>query len=256
MTAWSPVQYAKFEDERSRPVAELTARIPLERPRRVVDIGCGPGNSTEILAARWPEAEMIGLDSSLDMLAAARQRLPGTAFVEADISAWSPDAAVDVLFGNAVFQWVPDHLAVLQRLLATLAPGGAIAVQMPDNLAEPSHMLMPDVALAGPWRAKFTAPIAREEIPAPAAYYDRLRPLAGRIDIWTTIYNHVLDGPAAILEWVKGTGLRPYLARLDNGEQRAWLADYQSRLAEAYPPLIDGRVLLRFPRLFVVAVRG
>jgi trans-aconitate 2-methyltransferase len=255
MTAWSAAQYTKFEDERSRPAADLLARVPLERARRVVDIGCGPGNSTELLLARFPAAEVIGLDSSPEMLTAARQRLPGTAFVEADVAAWSPEPAAELLFSNATFQWVTGHRTVARRLLATLPAGGVLALQMPDNLAEPSHTLMRDVALDGPWRLKFAAPIAREEIPPAAAYYDLLKPLSARVDIWTTIYHHPLADPAAIVEWVRGTGLRPYLARLTPDEERAYLADYESRLAEAYPPLVDGRVLLRFPRLFIVAVR-
>jgi trans-aconitate 2-methyltransferase len=256
VTGWSASQYAKFEDERSRPAAELLARVPLERPRRVVDIGCGPGNSTELLLARFPEAEVVGLDSSPDMLVAARKRLPALAFVEADVADWTPEPPAELLFSNATFQWVPQHRAVLQRLMATLPPGGVLALQMPDNLAEPTHTLMRDVALDGPWRAKFVAPIEREEIPPAAAYYDLLKPLSAHVDIWATIYNHPLANPAAILDWVRGTGLRPFLARLAPDEERAYLADYEARLAQAHPPLVDGRVLLRFPRLFVVAVRA
>jgi trans-aconitate 2-methyltransferase len=255
MTAWSASQYLKFEDERSRPAAELLARVPLERPGRVVDIGCGPGNSTELVATRFPAAEVVGLDSSPEMLAAARKRLPGLGFIEADVAGWTPDPPADLLFSNATMQWVPGHRAVLQRLMGTLPSGGVLAVQMPDNLAEPTHRTMHDVALAGPWRDKFATPIAREEIPPAAAYYDLLRPLAAPVDIWTTIYNHPLASPAAIVDWVRGTGLRPYLARLDPDEEPAYLADYESRLALAYPALIDGRVLLRFPRLFMVAAR-
>jgi len=255
VTVWSAAQYVKFEDERSRPAAELLARVPLKRPRRVVDIGCGPGNSTELLLARFAEAEVIGLDSSPDMLAAARKRLPGIAFVKADVADWTPDPPADLLFSNATFQWVPGHRVVLRRLMASLPSGGVLALQMPDNLAEPTHTLMRDVALDGPWHAKFAAPIEREEIPPASVYYDLLKLLAAHVDIWTTVYNHPLANPAAILDWVRGTGLRPYLARLTPDEERAYLADYESRLAKAYPPLVDGRVLLRFPRLFVVAVR-
>jgi trans-aconitate 2-methyltransferase len=256
MTAWSPTQYAKFEDERNRPAIELLARVPLENPLRVVDLGCGPGNSTELLAGRFPKAEVIGLDNSPDMLAAARKRLPNTRFIEADVAQWTPDAPVDLLFSNATFQWIPGHQAVLKRLTGLLAPGGAFAMQVPDNLAEPTHTSMREVALAGPWKGKFTAPIVREEIRSPAVYYDLLKPISARVDIWSTIYNHVLAGPAAILDWVLGTGLRPYLARLDESERAAFLERYLERMTEAYPPLVDGKVLLRFPRLFLVAVRA
>ena len=255
MTAWSAAQYVKFEDERSRPAAELLARVPLDQPRRVVDIGCGPGNSTELLVARFPSAEIMGLDSSPEMLAAARKRLPARTFIEADVSRWTPDPRTDLLFSNAVFHWVPDHHAVLARLLATLVSGGVLAIQVPDNLGEPTDTIVRDMAATGSWKAKFVEPIEREPISPPADYYDLLKPLSARVDIWATAYSHVLASPAAILEWVKGTGLRPYLARLDEDEKRAWLAEYEARLAEAYPPRVDGRVLFRFPRLFLVAVR-
>jgi trans-aconitate 2-methyltransferase len=255
VTAWSAQQYVKFEDERSRPAVELLARVPLDHPRRVIDIGCGPGNSTEILLARYPEAEIIGLDSSPEMLAAARRRLPAVSFVEADVAGWTPQPSADLLFSNATFQWVRGHGEVLKRLLATMRPGGVIAMQVPDNLTEPTHRLMQDVALEGPWQNQFARPIEREEILPASGYYDLLKPLAASVDIWTTIYNHPLADASAILEWFRATGLRPYLARLTADEQSAYLADYLKRLAKAYPPLVDGRVLLRFPRLFLVAVR-
>jgi len=255
VSAWSPAQYAKFEDERNRPAIELLARVPLDRPGRVVDLGCGPGNSTELLVARFPGAEVVGLDNSPEMLAAARKRLPRTRFIEADAATWTPADPVDLLFSNATFQWIPDHRAVLGRLAAALPPGGALAMQVPDNLGEPTHMLMREVALKGPWKAKFAARIEREEIPPPTAYYDLLKPLSARVDIWSTIYNHVLAGPQAIVDWVLGTGLRPYLARLDEGERSAFLEQYVAGIGEAYPPRIDGKVLLRFPRLFLVAIR-
>jgi trans-aconitate 2-methyltransferase len=257
MSGWSPSQYLKFEDERSRPSRDLLATVPLEDARRVVDIGCGPGNSTELLVARFPDAEVIGIDNSPEMLVAARKRLPGVTFAEADAATWQPDGPVDLLFANAVFQWVPDHLAVMARLLAAMPSGGVLAVQMPDNLDEPSHRAMRDVARSGPWREELAGALAlRSALPPPSAYYDRLRSQAVRVDIWHTIYNHPLDGPAAIAEWVKGTGLRPFLDPLDTDERRDYLAAYEARLAESYPRLTDGRVLFRFPRLFVVAVRA
>ena len=256
MSVWSPAQYLKFADERSRPARDLLAAVPLTAVRRVVDIGCGPGNSTELLVERFPNAEVVGLDSSPEMLAAARQRLPNVTFIEADVATWTPESAVDLIFANATFQWVPDHQAVLRRLLEALPTGGVLAIQVPDNLAEPSHVLMRAVAAEEPWAPKFRVPIAREPIATPADYTNLLQPAAERIDIWHTVYNHPLPGVAAIVEMVRSTGLRPYLARLDRDEQGPWLARYAERLAEAYPPLADGRVLFRFPRLFLVAVRA
>jgi trans-aconitate 2-methyltransferase len=255
MSAWSPSQYLKFEDERSRPARDLLAQVPLENVRRAVDIGCGPGNSTELLVARYPKAEVIGLDSSHEMLVAARKRLPSLTFVEADAASWMSEDGTDLLFANATFQWVPDHRAVLKRLFAALPSGGVLAVQMPDNLTEPSHALMRAVAAEPPWAPKFRVPIAREPIAPAAAYYDLLIPDAARVDIWHTLYNHALPGASAIVEMVRSTGLRTFLDRLDAAEQRDFLARYEAELAKAYPPLADGRVLFRFPRIFIVAVR-
>jgi trans-aconitate 2-methyltransferase len=257
MTAWSPSLYVKFEDERTRPAADLLAHAPLATARRAVDLGCGPGNSTELIAARFPEAVVSGVDSSPEMLAAARARLPGLAFEQGDLTTWMPAEPVDLLYANAVFQWVPDHLAVLVRLMGALAPGGVLAVQMPDNLGEPSHVAMHETAEAGPWAGRIRAAgIGRERLPPVEAYYDALKPFADRVDLWHTHYQHPLAGVPAIVEWLKSTGLRPYLDPLTAEEKPAFLADYARRLEADYRPRVDGTVLLRFPRLFIVAVRA
>jgi trans-aconitate 2-methyltransferase len=257
MTVWSPTQYLKFEDERTRPARDLLAQVPLADVERFVDIGCGPGNSTEIIAERFPDAEAIGVDSSPEMLVAARKRLPKASFVEADIAAWSPPAGTDLLYGNAIFQWVKGHLGVIERLLSGLSSGGVVALQVPDNFQEPSHMLMKEAARAGSWAAKVApAEGMRDVIPSPDDYYNRMKPMAARVDIWRTVYHHPLDGTGAIVEMLRSTGLRPFLELLDDAEKPKFVAAYEERLAKAYPPLVDGKVLLRFPRLFVVAVRG
>jgi trans-aconitate 2-methyltransferase len=253
---WSAKQYLKFEDERTRPPRDLLAQVPLTAPGRVFDLGCGPGNSTELLIARYPQAEVIGLDSSPDMLRQARERLPKWTFVEGDLATWQPPERTDLLFANAVFQWVPDHPAVLRRLLEALPQGGVLAVQMPDNTNEPSLMLMEEVASAGPWAQTLAkANAARNDLPSPGAYYDLLRPYCANLDIWHTHYNHVMAGPEGIVEWFKGSGLRPFLAPLADGLRNDFVADYTARIARAYPPRYDGKVILRFPRLFIVATR-
>ena len=252
---WSARQYLRFEAERTRPARDLLAHVALKSPARVVDLGCGPGNSTELLARRWPDAEVTGLDTSQDMLEKARARLPHVRFEVADASTWEPSAPVDLIFANAVFQWLPDHLAVMKRLMTCLSPGGALAVQMPDNLSEPSHSLMREAAAAMPFSHRL-AGADRDPLLPVAAYYEALRPSSAVLDIWHTLYNHPLDGAGAILEWVRSTGLRPFLNPLDEDEQAEFLAFYLARLRQAYPEMSDGKVLLRFPRLFIVAAKG
>ncbi|WP_112662917.1 trans-aconitate 2-methyltransferase [Microvirga flavescens] len=257
MRDWNAGQYLKFEDERTRPAIDLLARVPLTDPKRCIDLGCGPGNSTELLARRYPNAEIIGLDSSDAMLEKARQRLPHLAFEKGDISAWAPSAPFDLIFANAALQWVPEHAALLPRLVAALNPGGCLAVQVPDNFNEPSHVLMRDVAARGPWAQRLGGAVtAREKIGSFGDYYARLKGAGCSVGLWRTTYVHCLDDADAIVEWVKGTGLRPFLDPLDEAEQATFLALYRSEIAHAYPTQFDGKVLLPFPRLFLVARRS
>ena len=256
MSDWQPQQYLAFADERTRAARDLLAQVPLASAACVYDLGCGPGNSTALLVQRFPAAGVIGINSSPAMLAAARRDCPQAEYIEADLSTWQPVGVPDLLFSNATFQWVEDHLEVAARLAQALKPGGVLAVQMPDNLKEPSHRLMQVVAEAGPWAVKLAAAAAaRQPLPAPQVYYERLKPLFTRLDIWHTVYNHVLDGADGIVAWVTSTGLRPYLNPLDAAERASFLEAYRSRIAAAYPAMADGNVLLRFPRLFIVGER-
>jgi trans-aconitate 2-methyltransferase len=222
-----------------------------------MDLGCGPGNSTEVLAARFPGAAIQGLDSSPDMIAAARLRLPQVRFEIGGIEEWQAAGPFDVILANAVMQWVPDHARVLSGLVSKLTPGGALAVQMPDNLDVPAHRLMRETAAAGPWAPLLAAAAAsRTAIGSASAYFELLRPVCSKVDVWRTTYHHPLaGGAAAIVEWFKGSGLRPFLEPLDAASRAAYLERYAAAVARAYPALSDGAVLLPFPRLFVVAIR-
>jgi trans-aconitate 2-methyltransferase len=256
--SWSAKQYKVFEDERTRPVRDLLAALPDIKARSIVDLGCGPGNSTEALAARFPGAAVCGLDSSADMIAAARQRLPQIPFAVADIQTWNDRGPFEVLLANAVFQWIANHAAVLPALVGKLSPGGALAIQMPDNLDTPAHQLMREIAASGPWsEALASAAALRAPIAGAEWYYELLRPLCARVDVWRTTYHHPLaGGPPAIVEWFKGSGLRPFLEPLSHEERGEYLKRYTVALGDAYPTLADGTVLLPFPRLFAIAVRA
>ena len=256
MTDWSAERYSRFEDERTRPARDLVDRIPTERAARTVDLGCGPGNSTELLVRRYPEAAALGLDSSPDMLAAARARLPGVRFEREDISRWAEPGPFEVILANASLQWVPDHAALLPKLMAKLAAGGSLAVQVPDNLDEPTHRLMRETAAHPDWRGKLDGAAAARAARHDAAWYFRLlRPLSARVDVWRTTYFHPLDGADAVVDWLRSTGLRPFLAPLDAGEAESFLERYREAVAAAYPVLPDGTLLLPFPRLFIIATR-
>jgi len=255
--SWSAKQYVTFEDERTRPARDLLAAIPTADARTVVDIGCGPGNSTELLVQRFPAAKVLGLDSSTDMIDAARQRLPQVQFDVAEINEWADAGPFDVIFANAVLQWVPDHATLLPALASKLSAGGSLAIQMPDNLNEPSHRLMREVAASGPWASKLVdAAGQRTDMASASEYFSMLRPHCARVDVWRTTYHHQLSGGAAgVVEWFKGSGLIPFLSPLTEEERAQYLQQYLTAVAEAYPALADGSVLLPFPRLFIVATR-
>jgi trans-aconitate 2-methyltransferase len=258
MAEWSATQYLMFEDERTRPSRDLAAQISLMRADRIIDLGCGPGNSTALLVARYPDAEVTGLDCSSDMLQRARARLPECRFIHADLASWEPSKTFDLMFANGSFQWVPDHQAVLRRLLRSLPPGAVLAVQMADNMHEPALALMREVIgtkrLAGNFALRKVAEGALP-LPAPDEYYDLLRPVCSELQIWHTVYNNIMDGPEAIVEWFKGSSLLPYLAALDGPAADDFLAAYTEEIRRHYGARTDGKVLLRFPRLFIVARR-
>jgi trans-aconitate 2-methyltransferase len=254
---WNPILYRQFEDERTRPARELLANVPLADASYVVDLGCGPGNSTQLLVERFPGASVLGTDNSEAMLVTARERLPQCRFEQSDVSDWRPAVAPDLIFANAVFQWLPNHDLLLPRLFSALAPGGVLALQMPDNLQEPSHRLMREVAAESPWAGAIgDASQLRAPLLSIAGYYDVLTGSGAQVDIWRTTYQHPMGSAAMIVDWLKATGLRPFLEPLSDELREGFLVEYEARIARAYPAQCDGRSLLAFPRLFLVARRG
>jgi trans-aconitate 2-methyltransferase len=255
---WNPGLYRRYQDERTRPAVDLLARVPLDHASLALDLGCGPGNSTELLVQRFPAAQIIGIDNSPAMIRSAAARLPQVRFELADVASWAPDSGQhpDLIFANATLQWVPDHPRLLPWLFSLLAPGGVLAVQMPDNHDEPTRRMMRELASRPPWQALLaTAEQARTQLLSIQGYYDLLATAAARVEVWHTIYQHPMASPAAILEWLRATGLRPFLAPLSAELRASFLAEYERRIDAAYPARADGQRLLAFPRIFIVAQR-
>jgi trans-aconitate 2-methyltransferase len=254
VTDWDSALYRKFENERTRAARDLLAQIPLFEAKSIFDLGCGPGNSTQLLAAAFPRATIIGLDSSDNMLAVARTRVATAHFVRQDIATWRPAEKIELIFANAALQFVPNHQELIVRFVSFLREGGWLAVQMPNNVQELSHALMRMVAADGPWASRLV-PIAKTRpiISTLDEYYRWLAPHCSKMDIWQTTYVHSLDGPAGIVEWFEGSALRPFLDPLSQSERETFLLRYRGELTAAYPSQPDGKVLLRYPRLFLVA---
>jgi trans-aconitate 2-methyltransferase len=261
MADWNPALYTRFEDERTRPARDLLARVALQSASLAIDLGCGPGNSTELLAQRFSSAAVIGTDNSPSMIESARERLPEARFPKlrfelSDIARWQSETPPDLIYANASLQWVPDHQSLLPRLLNALAPAGVLAIQMPDNRDEPTHRLMREVAAL----PEFAQAIGdydklRTELLGLHGYYDLLSPMAAQVDIWRTAYQHPMASPRAIVDWVRSTGLRPFIDPLSPELRERYLAEYERRIDAAYPARADGQRLLAFPRLFIVATR-
>lgn len=251
--SWDPSLYLRFDTERTQPCIDLVARINLENPLNIVDLGCGPGNSTAVLARRWPQARITGVDSSEEMLAQARREQPGGRFELGDVAAWAPESAVDLVFSNALMQWVKDHDQQLPRQLSWVHPGGLLAMQIPYHLESEAHKVIRETVSRERWAAKIGDPGASFDIRPPEQYYEILAGRVQRVDIWITHYIHVLDSVDAVIEWVRGTGLRPVLAKLEPSEQTEFLGELRQTAAGVFRPQSDGRVLFHFPRLFLLA---
>jgi len=250
--SWDVEQYERYKAYRDRPALDLMVQIPGDLdPDEVWDLGCGTGEHAALLARRHPEARVHGLDSSPAMLKAARERSAAVEWVEADIDAFAPKTPPDLIFTNAALQWIPDHATLFPRLVSALAPGGVFACQMPLSQRERWHEILRDVAAEGPWAAKL-ADARGLNVATAEDYWRWVSPLA-EVDIWETRYLHVLIGDDPVVEWMKGTGLRPYLDRLEGAERAAFLAAYTDRIRAAFPKEADGSTLFNFPRLFMVA---
>lgn len=259
MPRWDAQQYLRFERERTQPCLDLVRRIDLESPGRIVDLGCGPGNSTAILRERWPRARITGVDSSSEMLRAARDADPSGEWIAADLQAWEPETAYDLVFANAVFHWIPDHSRFLSRWWGHVAREGALAFQVPAPGEQRQRWVgaLREVLGRPSWRAIAPGDPTRENVLSLPEYYEILRPGSRRIDLWDTEYCHVLSGTPSVVEWTKGTALRPVLDRLTREEDRSrFLAEYSVEIDRAYRPQQDGRVLFPFLRRFVVAYRA
>ena len=253
MQTWDARQYLRFEAERTRPVRDLLAQVPLDSPRGVIDLGCGPGNSTEVLRQRFPESSILGIDNSEAMLETARRTFPQMHWEAGDIASFRAEPEADLLFSNAALQWLPNHRALFPRLVEQLPAGGCLAVQMPRNYEEPVHRLMRQVAAEARWSDRLTGRRALTPVETPAFYYDLLKPRVSALNLWQTTYFHVLPNADAVVEWMRGSGLRPYLEALPATEAAEFEAAYRAAIAQAYPAQEDGSVLLPFPRLFMVA---
>ena len=260
--SWDPTRYLQYEDARLRPALDLLARIALETPERVVDLGCGAGNVAQWLARRWPGAAIEGVDGDRAMLDRARQSTAGDArfsWTEADLAQWRPSRAPDLVYSNAALHWIDGHASLFARLAQALPRGGVLAVQMPDNFRAPSHRELFEAATSVNWRARLAALVRPTPVAAPADYHGWLSPHARALDIWTTEYLQRLparaDGEHPVVAWMRGSALIPFVGALGAGERERFVGDYAARIERAYPRLAGGDVLFPFRRLFIVATR-
>jgi len=253
--AWDPQQYLKFGSERLRPALDLIARVTLEAPRDIVDLGCGTGTVTALLQARWPAARIVGVDNSLPMLDRARLALPEVVWQADDLATWTPAAPVDLLVSNAALHWLDDHAALFPRLLSHLRPGGMLAVQMPAQHGAPSHEIGFDLAESARWHDRLRGLVRRRPILEASEYYALMRPQVSSVELWFTEYVQTLSGENPVAEFSKGSFVGAWLSALSAAEARDFEADYRRQVAAAYPPGSDGVTLFPFRRFFLVAQR-
>ena len=253
---WDANQYLKFASERTQPVFDLLHRVHIEDAKRIVDLGCGPGNSTEALRRRWPDALLLGVDNSVEMIQKARQTHPDGRWLVADANSWQPDEPVNLVFSNAVLHWLPHHGQLCRRLVDMLTPGGALAVQVPAHYNSPLHREILEVSRHAAWNDRMESARHALTNQPPEFYYDLLAPLVSHLDLWETTYHHVLQGPEIVLEWFRGSGLRPFVEALPAPQERQRFEGMLlERYAASYPRRGNGLILFPFRRLFFVAYR-
>ncbi|PKB83340.1 MAG: trans-aconitate 2-methyltransferase [SAR202 cluster bacterium Io17-Chloro-G9] len=258
MTTWNPTQYLRFGDERIRPALDLLTRIYLdafEGTQTVYDLGCGTGAVTAMMKERWPDARVTGVDSSPAMLDRARKLDADVHWLERDLNEWKPEEPASLLYSNAVLHWLDDHETLFPQLMSALKPGGVLAVQMPHNFSAPSHTLIAETVRNGAWREELEPEFREQPVLEPWEYYDILSPHATTLDLWETTYLHVLQGEDPVVEWTKGSILGPILDRLDEAGVQAFLDAYRRPVGQAYPQRGDGKTVLPFKRLFLIATR-
>jgi len=253
--SWNPDQYLKFEQPRLRPALDLLERIAIPNPRRIYDLGCGTGNITRLIARRWPNAAIAGVDDSAEMLAQAAKEPSAISWVRQSLATWTAAQPADLIYSNAAFHWLPKHEALFPALVRNVAPGGVLAIQMPRNFLAPSHTAIAETVHAGSWRAKLEPLLTPPPVAEPSFYYSVLQPHAASLDIWETEYLQVLEGKDPVKEWTKGTWLKRFLDALDEPDRSEFEREYARRVAIAYPLLGDGKTLFPFKRLFIVMQR-
>ncbi len=252
---WDPGVYLSFGDHRLRPAIELLARVPTIPVRSLVDLGCGPGNVTAALLGRWPDAAYQGIDTSVEMLDRARAAHPSLDWVVDDAATWAPSTPPDLIFSNATLHWLDDHDTLYPRLLDGVAPGGVLAVQVPDNFSQPTHTCISQAVAAGNWSVDLASLIRPRPVHEAHWYHQLLDARCSSLDVWTTTYLQRLTGDDPVVSWVSGSALRPFLTALPPAEAQQFVAVYRELVSGHYPPSPDGEVLLPFTRLFLVARR-
>ena len=253
MHNWDPLQYLSFENERLRPALDLLTHLPIENPKIIYDLGCGPGNITKILKIKWPLAKVIGIDSSVEMLNKAKNLSKKISWILEDLRRWIPLEKIDLIFSNATLHWLDNHETLFPKLMSYLNPNGVLAIQMPDNFTAPTYRCIYETVNSGPWKESLISLIREKPVLTTSEYYRILSPISNEMYLWQTIYNHFLEGENPVVEWTKGSALRPFLEKLDEKMKPLFLKQYIKRIQQNYKKEYNGKTILPFKRIFLIA---